>query len=81
MNRGRQTKEGDGMAMKPSETTTLPAEIKKLPDRLRWIADNATHHSSAHWLKTQLYGLAREFESGWFADGKMGFCKVENRND
>ena len=55
-----------------SENTNLQAEIKRLPDRLRWISDNANHHSS-HWLKTQLYGLAREFESGWFDDGKMGF--------
>jgi hypothetical protein len=59
-----------------AEIEALVAELKRLPDKLRWISDNASHHSSSHWLKTQLYGLAREYESGYVSDGKLGFHKV-----
>ena len=65
------------LKQRDAEIEDLVAELKRLPDRLRWISDNASHHSSAHWLKTQLYGLAREYETGYVNDGELGFKKID----
>ncbi len=55
----------------------LLREIKRVPNKLRWVSDNASHHSSSHWLKTQLYGLARELETGYMNVGTKEFYRVD----
>lgn len=58
------------------ENEALKDELKRLPDKARWIYDNASHHSK-HWLKTQLYGLAREYETGYINVGTKEFYRVD----
>ena len=59
----------------------LKREIKALPDKLKWISDNASHKVAPHWLKTQLYGLAREIETGHFSVGTKDYHKVDTLAD
>jgi len=58
------------------ELAALKRHAKTLPDKLKWIADNASHHSS-HWLHTQLYGMAKELEYGYINMGTKDFYKVD----
>jgi len=60
-----------------AENDALIKEIKRLPDKLKWVSDNASHHTSSHWLKTQLYGLARELETGYMNVGTKDFYRVD----
>lgn len=60
-----------------AENDALVKEIKRLPDKLKWVSDNASHHTSGHWLKTQLYGLARELETGYMNVGTEDFYRVD----
>ena len=69
------------IALLEAENAALKREIKALPDKLKWISDNASHKVAPHWLRTQLYGLAREIETGHFSVGTKDYHKVDTLAD